>query len=66
MINYKVVSFGNGLTMVLNPSQKVEKKYYRYGGDFGDDPSNKDFCIDGLIMPDRTPSPGLYEYKKSY
>lgn len=40
------------------------EKYYRYGGDFGDDPSNKDFCIDGLIMPDRTPSPGLYEYKK--
>lgn len=40
------------------------EKYYRYGGDFGDDPSNKDFCIDGLIMPDRTPSPCLYEYKK--
>lgn len=40
------------------------EKYYRYGGDFGDDPSNKDFCIDGLIMPDRTLSPGLYEYKK--
>lgn len=40
------------------------EKYYRYGGDFGDDPSNKDFCIDGLIMPDRTPYPGLYEYKK--
>lgn len=40
------------------------EKYYRYGGDFGDDPSNKDFCIDGLIMPDRTPSSGLYEYKK--
>ena len=30
--------------------------YYRYGGDFGDDPSNKDFCIDGMLMPDRTPS----------
>ncbi|MDG6143947.1 beta-galactosidase subunit alpha [Lactococcus formosensis] len=40
------------------------KKYYRYGGDFGDDPSNKDFCIDGMLMPDRTPSPSLYEYKK--
>lgn len=40
------------------------EKYYRYGGDFGDDPSNKDFCIDGMLMPDRTPSPGLYEYKK--
>lgn len=40
------------------------RKYYRYGGDFGDDPTNGDFCIDGLLMPDRTPSPGLYEYKK--
>lgn len=39
------------------------EKYYRYGGDYGDNPSNKDFCIDGMLMPDRTPSPGLYEYK---
>lgn len=39
-------------------------KYYRYGGDFGDEPTNGDFCIDGMLMPDRTPSPGLYEYKK--
>lgn len=40
------------------------ESYYRYGGDFGDDPSNMTFCIDGLLMPDRTPSPGLLEYKK--
>lgn len=38
--------------------------YYRYGGDFGDDPTNGNFCIDGLLMPDRTPSPALVEYKK--
>ncbi|MCH7323327.1 beta-galactosidase subunit alpha [Solibacillus sp. MA9] len=38
--------------------------YYRYGGDFGDDPTNGNFCIDGLIMPDGTPSPSLLEYKK--
>ena len=38
--------------------------YYRYGGDFGDDPTNGNFCIDGLLMPDRTPSPALLEYKK--
>ncbi|MED4206726.1 beta-galactosidase subunit alpha [Neobacillus mesonae] len=38
--------------------------YYRYGGDFGDDPTNGNFCIDGLIMPDGTPSPSLFEYKK--
>lgn len=38
--------------------------YYKYGGDFGDDPTNGNFCIDGLLMPDRTPSPALAEYKK--
>lgn len=38
--------------------------YYCYGGDFGDDPTNGNFCIDGLIMPDGTPSPSLLEYKK--
>ncbi|MDE6357785.1 MAG: DUF4981 domain-containing protein, partial [Eubacteriales bacterium] len=39
-------------------------KYYKYGGDFGDEPNDGNFCIDGLLMPDRTPSPALIEYKK--
>lgn len=38
--------------------------YYKYGGDFGDFPNNGNFCIDGLLMPDRTPSPALLEYKQ--
>jgi len=38
--------------------------YYKYGGDFGDYPNNKNFCIDGLVFPDLTPSPGLVEYKQ--
>ncbi|HZK34293.1 MAG TPA: glycoside hydrolase family 2 TIM barrel-domain containing protein, partial [Bacillota bacterium] len=38
--------------------------YYAYGGDFGDKPNDGNFIIDGLIFPDRTPSPGLIEYKK--
>lgn len=38
--------------------------YYRYGGNFGDFPTNKNFCIDGILMPDRTPSPALLEYKQ--
>ena len=37
---------------------------YRYGGNYGDFPTNGNFCIDGLLMPDRTPSPGLVEYKQ--
>ncbi|MFD0588974.1 glycoside hydrolase family 2 TIM barrel-domain containing protein [Paenibacillus sp. GCM10027627] len=39
--------------------------YYAYGGDFGDEPNNSNFCLDGLILPDRTPSPGLLEFKKT-
>lgn len=39
-------------------------KYYAYGGDFGDFPNNSNFCCDGLVNPDRIPSPGLKEYKK--
>lgn len=35
-----------------------------YGGDYGDFPNNGNFCIDGLVYPDRTPSPGLLEYAK--
>lgn len=37
---------------------------YLYGGDFGDDPTNGTFCIDGLLMPDRKISPSLLEVKK--
>ncbi|MFJ7727463.1 glycoside hydrolase family 2 TIM barrel-domain containing protein [Neobacillus sp. NPDC097160] len=47
--------------------QKVDEDgnvYYLYGGDYGDFPTNGNFCIDGLVFPDRTPSPGLIEYQK--
>ncbi len=40
------------------------KTYYRYGGNYGDFPTNGNFCIDGILMPDRTPSPALAEYKQ--
>lgn len=40
------------------------EEYFAYGGDFGDQPNDYNFVIDGLIMPDRTPSPGYYELKK--
>lgn len=40
------------------------REYYRYGGNYGDFPTNGNFCIDGLLMPDRTPSPALMEYKQ--
>ncbi|EUK18069.1 beta-galactosidase [Commensalibacter papalotli (ex Servin-Garciduenas et al. 2014)] len=35
--------------------------FYAYGGDFGDKPNDRQFCLDGLVFPDRTPHPTLYE-----
>jgi len=46
--------------------QKTEdgREYYAYGGDFNDHPNDGNFVVDGLIFPNRKPSPGLIEYKK--
>ncbi|EAB8791533.1 beta-galactosidase subunit alpha, partial [Salmonella enterica subsp. enterica] len=32
------------------------RPFYKYGGDYGDYPNNYNFCMDGLIFPDQTPS----------
>ncbi|WP_052866687.1 glycoside hydrolase family 2 TIM barrel-domain containing protein [Streptomyces niger] len=38
--------------------------YHAYGGDFGEELHDGNFVCDGLVFPERTPSPGLVEYKK--
>lgn len=40
------------------------KTGYLYGGDSGEFPHDGNWCVDGLVFPDRTPSTGLLEYKK--
>ncbi|KMY48424.1 glycoside hydrolase family 2 TIM barrel-domain containing protein [Peribacillus loiseleuriae] len=40
------------------------EEYFAYGGDFGETPHDGNFVIDGLVRPDRQPSPALAEYKK--
>jgi beta-galactosidase len=40
--------------------------YWGYGGDFGDNPNDGNFCCNGLVQPDRKPNPSLYEVKKVY
>ena len=44
------------------------EKYWTYGGDYGEEgiPSDGNFCINGLVWPDRTPHPGLNEVNKVY
>jgi beta-galactosidase len=39
------------------------REYWAYGGDFGDQPNDANFCCDGLVWPDRTPKPHLLEFK---
>jgi len=38
-------------------------EFFAYGGDFDEPLHDDNFVADGLVFPDRTPSPGLVEYK---
>ncbi|MFU1795218.1 glycoside hydrolase family 2 TIM barrel-domain containing protein [Paenibacillus azoreducens] len=42
------------------------KPFFAYGGDFGEKPHDGNFCIDGLVSPDRKPNNGLLELKEIY
>ena len=41
-------------------------EYFAYGGDFGDQPNDGAFCINGLIGPDRVPHPHYFEVQHVY
>lgn len=43
---------------------KYANPHFTYGGDFGDYPNDSNFCVDGLVYPDRRPHTGLLEYKQ--
>ncbi|XP_010554482.1 PREDICTED: uncharacterized protein LOC104824194 [Tarenaya hassleriana] len=38
-------------------------KRWAYGGDFGDEPNDLNFCLNGIVWPDRTPHPAMHEVK---
>ena len=42
------------------------KEKYLYGGDFGEEVHDGNFCMDGLVYPDRAPHTGLLEYQNVY
>ncbi|MGF6192712.1 beta-galactosidase [Serratia sp. 2723] len=39
--------------------------YWAYGGDFGDTPNDRQFCLNGLVFPDRSPHPALFEAQRA-
>jgi beta-galactosidase len=42
------------------------RDYFAYGGDFGDVPNSGSFCINGMVFPDRTIPPKMWEMKRVY
>lgn len=45
---------------------KNKKPMFGYGGDFGELQHDSNFCVDGLVSPDRLPSTGLKDIKNVY
>ena len=58
----------NAKRMIVKPAPGSgplkDREFWAYGGDFGDRPNDVDFCCNGMIAPDRTPHPAMYEFKK--
>ena len=52
----------------LLTENKEGEKFWAYGGDLGgyDFQNDANFCLNGIVNPDRTPHPSLYEVKKVY
>lgn len=59
---------GSPLKYDENPAnlQLKDDEYWAYGGDFGDQPNDGNFCIKGLVASDRVPYPHYYEVQKVY
>ena len=50
----------------LRKTKEDGKEFWAYGGDFGDKPNSLNYCINGIVKPDRSPNPALFEVKKVY
>jgi beta-galactosidase len=50
----------------LRKTDENGKEFWAYGGDYGDNPNDGNFCCNGVVLPDRRPNPSLYEVKKVY
>ena len=59
---------GSPLKYSENPAsiQLGDDEYWAFGGDFGDQPNDGNFCIKGLVGSDRVPYPHYYEVQKVY
>ncbi|WP_436876244.1 beta-galactosidase [Siccibacter turicensis] len=49
----------------LTKTDASGQRFWAYGGDFGDTPNDRQFCLNGLVFPDRTPHPALFEAQRA-
>ena len=54
----------HGLVKKINDGSG--RSFYAYGGDFGDDPNDRNFVMDGFCDSEHNPGPGLIELKAAY
>ena len=59
---------GSPLKLTEHPDdyQLKDNEFWAYGGDFGDNPNDGNFCIKGLVSSDRKPYPHYFEVQKVY
>lgn len=50
----------------LTKTTEDGREFFAYGGDYGDEPNDANFCINGLVNPDRLPQPAMQEVKKIF
>lgn len=58
-----LINADNTFPTLNDDLKKTSEPFWAYGGDFGDTPHDANFVCDGLVWPDRTPHPALYEFK---
>lgn len=55
-----------GIVKTIKTKDGKTKSFFAYGGDYGDQPNDNDFCANGIVGSDLTPSPQTPEVHKSY
>ncbi len=58
--------FGTGLIRGFIKPHEDGKKYFAYGGDFGEDKNDGNFCMNGIVRSNRVPTAKTAEVKKVY
>ncbi len=68
IINSEAYLQGGFIWDLVDQGIRISEGHWKYGGGFGPagTPSDQNFCLNGILLPDRTPHPAFYEVRKIY